>query len=77
MSREEHRLRIFKNRVLRRIFERNREYSDGASIKLHNEELHSLYSSPNIIMVNSIKEDYMSRECSMHGGDEKCIQNFT
>jgi hypothetical protein len=48
--REEHRLRIFENRVLRKIFGSKRE-EDGSWRKLHNDELHSLYSSPNIIRV--------------------------
>jgi hypothetical protein len=46
--REEHRLRVFENRVLRRIFGPKRE-EDGPWRKLHNDELHSLYSSPNIV----------------------------
>jgi hypothetical protein len=45
---EEHRLRIFENRVLRKIFGPKRE-EDGSWRKLHNDELHSLYSSPNIV----------------------------
>jgi hypothetical protein len=48
-SREEHRLRVFENRVLRRIFGPNRDKVTGDWRKLHNEELHNLYSSPNII----------------------------
>jgi V8-like Glu-specific endopeptidase len=48
--REEHKLRVFKNRVLRRIFGPKRE-EDGSWRKLHNDELHSLYSSPNIVRV--------------------------
>jgi hypothetical protein len=47
--REEHRLRTFENRVLR-IFGPKRE-EDGLWIKLHNDELHSLYSSPNVVRV--------------------------
>jgi hypothetical protein len=48
--REEHRLRGFENRVSRRIFGPKRE--EGVSWrKLHNDELHSLYSSPNIVGV--------------------------
>jgi hypothetical protein len=47
---EEHRLRVFENRVLRKIFGPKRE-EDGSWIKLHNDELHSLYSSPNIVRV--------------------------
>jgi hypothetical protein len=47
--REEHRLRVFENRVLR-IFGPKRE-KDGSWRKLHNDELHSLYCSPNIVRV--------------------------
>jgi hypothetical protein len=48
--REEHRLRVFENRVLRRISGPKRE-EDGSWRKFHNDELHSLYSSPNIVKV--------------------------
>jgi hypothetical protein len=47
--REEHGLRVFENRVLRRIFGPKRDEVTGEWRKLHNEELHMLYSSPNII----------------------------
>jgi hypothetical protein len=47
--REEHRLRVFENRVLRRIFGTKRDEVTGDWRKLHNEELHNLYSSPDII----------------------------
>jgi hypothetical protein len=50
MGAKEHRLRVFDNRVLRRIFGPKKE-EDGSWIKLHNDELHSLYSSPNIVKV--------------------------
>jgi hypothetical protein len=46
--REEHRLRVFENTLLRRIFGPKRD-EDGSWRKLHNDELHSLYSSPNIV----------------------------
>jgi hypothetical protein len=49
--REEHRLRVFENRVLRRIFGPKRE-EDGSWRKLHNDQIHNLYSSPNIVRVN-------------------------
>jgi hypothetical protein len=48
-SREDHRLRVFENRLLRRIFGPKRDEVTGEWRKLHNEELHSLHSSPNII----------------------------
>jgi hypothetical protein len=47
--REEHRLRVSENRVLKRIFGLRRDEVMGDWRKLHNEELHNLYSSPNII----------------------------
>jgi hypothetical protein len=49
MLREEHRLRVFENRVLRRIIGPKRDKVTAEWRKLHNEELHILYSSPNII----------------------------
>jgi hypothetical protein len=47
--REEHRLKVFENRVLRRIFGPKRDEVTGGWRKLHNEELHGLYSSPSIV----------------------------
>jgi hypothetical protein len=47
---EEHRLRVFENRVVRRIFGPKRE-EGGSWKKFHNDELHNLYSSPNIVRV--------------------------
>jgi hypothetical protein len=47
--RKEHRLRVFENRVLGRVFGPKRDEVTGDWRKLHNEELHNLYSSPNII----------------------------
>jgi hypothetical protein len=49
--REEQRLRVFKNRVLRRIFGSKRDEATREWRKLHNEKLNYLYSSPNIIRV--------------------------
>jgi hypothetical protein len=45
---EEHRLRAFENRILRRIFGPKRDEVTGERRGLHNEELRDLYSSPNI-----------------------------
>jgi hypothetical protein len=48
---EERRLRVFESRVLRRIFGPKGDEVTGEWRKLHNEELHDLYSSPNIVGV--------------------------
>jgi hypothetical protein len=63
--REEHRLRVFENRVLRRIFGPERE-EDGSWKKLRNDELHSLYSSPNIVRV--IKSSWAGQVARMEEG---------
>ena len=49
--REEHRLRVFENRVLSRIFGPKRDGVTAEWRKLRNEELNDLYSSPNIVRV--------------------------
>ena len=49
--REERRLRVFENRVLRRVFGPKRDEVTGEWRKLHNEELSDLYCSPNIVPV--------------------------
>jgi hypothetical protein len=58
--RKEYRLKVFENRVLRRIFGPNGEEIMGDWRKLHNEELHNLYSSPNII--RTIKSRHVGEE---------------
>jgi hypothetical protein len=49
--REEHKARVFENRVLRRIFGPKMDGVTGGWIMLYNEELHNLYSSPSIIRI--------------------------
>jgi len=49
--REERKLRVFENMVLRRIFGPRREEVTGKWRRLHNKELNELYSSPNIVRV--------------------------
>jgi hypothetical protein len=49
--REEYRLRVLENRVLRRLFGPKRDEVIVGWSKLHNEELRDLYSSPNIIRI--------------------------
>jgi hypothetical protein len=53
--REERRLRVFENRVLRRVFEPKRDKVTGEWRKLHNEELNDLYSLPNIVRVVKLR----------------------
>jgi hypothetical protein len=69
---EEHRLRVFENRVLRRIFGPNRDEVTGEYRKLHNEELHILYSSQDIIRhMNEV-----GGTCGTQGRGEKSVQGF-
>jgi len=49
--REERKLRVFENMVLRRIFGPRRDDATGECRRLHNEELNDLYTSPNIVRV--------------------------
>jgi hypothetical protein len=51
LLRDEHMLRMFENKVLRRIFGPKRDEVTGVWRKLHNKELHDLYSSPSIITI--------------------------
>jgi hypothetical protein len=53
--REEHKLKVFENRVLKRIFGPKRDEVMGGWRKLHNEELHNLYSSPNTIRIIKLR----------------------
>jgi hypothetical protein len=63
--REERSLRLFENRVLRRLFWPKRIEVTGECSKLHNEELSDLYSTPNIIrLIKSIRmkwEEHVAR----------------
>jgi hypothetical protein len=70
--REENRLRVFENRALRRIFGPKRDEVTGERRKLHNEELHSLYSSPDIIkQVKSRRMRWAGRVARM--GEERKV----
>jgi hypothetical protein len=72
--REEHRLRVFEIRVLRRIFGPKRDEVTGEWMKLHNEELHNLYSSP--VKSSQVKANEVGGACGTHGRGEKCVQGF-
>jgi hypothetical protein len=74
--REEHRLRVFENRVLRRIFGPKVDEVTGKWRKLHNEELHNLHSSPDIIRLgksSQVKANEVGGACGTHG---KSVQGF-
>jgi hypothetical protein len=71
--RERCRLRMFENKVLRRIFGPKRDEVTGEWRRLHNKELHVLYFSPDIIRV--VKKTEMGRICSTYG--ERCLQGFS
>ena len=73
---EERKLRVFENRVLRRIFGPKRDEVKGEWRKLHNEELHNLYSSPNIVRVIKSRRMRWVGAYSMYGGGERCVQGF-
>jgi hypothetical protein len=68
---EEHRLRVFENRMLKRIFGPKRIEVTGGQRKLPKEELHTLYSSPSIIRMT--KSRMMSRACSINGREHECM----
>jgi hypothetical protein len=74
--REEHRLRVFENRVLRRIFGPKRDEVTGVWRNLHNEELHSLYSSPNIIRVIKSRRLIWAGHVARMGVEEECISDI-
>jgi hypothetical protein len=62
----EHKLRVFENRVLRRIYRQKRDEIRGAWRKLHNEVLRNLYTSPNIIrMIKSRRMRWAGNVASM------------
>jgi hypothetical protein len=72
--REENRLRVFENMVLRRIFGPKRDEVTEEWRKLHNEELHILYSSPNIIRQIKLRRMRWAGHVALMG--EECVQCF-
>jgi len=64
--REERRLRVFENRVMRRVFGSQRVKVTGEWRKLHNEELNDLYCSPNIVrMIKSRRKRWAGHVARM------------
>jgi hypothetical protein len=65
---------VFENSVLRRIFGPKRDEVTGEWRKLHNEELHNLYSSPDII--SQVKANEVGGAYGTHGRGEKSVHGF-
>jgi hypothetical protein len=75
---ENHRLRVFENRLLRRIFESKRDEVTGSWRELHDEELHNLYSSPTIIIMIKSRWRYeLAGHVARMGRDEKTRKKET
>jgi hypothetical protein len=74
--REEHRLRVFENRVLRRIFGPKRDEVTGEWRNLHNGELQDLYSSPSIVRVIKSRRMRWAVAYSADGGGERRLYGF-
>jgi len=74
--REERRIRVFENRVLRRILEPKRGEVTWEWRRLHNEELNDLYCYTEIYSGDQIRKNEMGGPCSMYGIEERCIQSF-
>jgi hypothetical protein len=72
LLREERRLRVFENRVLRRIFGNKRDEVTEVWGKHHNEELHDLYSSPNIVRVIKWRRMSWARHVARMRRGEAC-----
>jgi hypothetical protein len=71
--REEHRLRVFEIRVLRRISGQKRDEVTGEWRKLHNEELRDLYSSPSIIRIIKLRRMREAGHVARMGGEEERV----
>ena len=74
--REEHRLRVFQNRVLRGIFWPKKDEVTSEWKKLHNEELNDLYFSPNIFRVIKSRRMLWAGHVVRNGGEERRVQGF-
>ena len=70
--REERRLRVFDNRVLRRVFGPKKNEVTGEWRKLHNEELRDLYSLPNIVRVVKSRRMRWAGHVARMGRGEGC-----
>jgi hypothetical protein len=73
---EESWVRVYENRVLRRMFVPKRDEVTEDWRKLHNEELNDLYSSPNIVRVIKSRRIIWAENVACMGDEERRIQGF-
>jgi hypothetical protein len=69
-------MRVFENRVLRGVFGPKRDELPGEWRKLHNEELHDLYSPTHHCAGDKIEKNEMGGLCSADGGRERRVKGF-
>jgi len=74
--REERKLRVFENMVLRRIFGPRRDEVTGEWRRLHKEELNNLYSSPNIVQVITSRRMRWAGHVARIGEERRCMGSW-
>jgi hypothetical protein len=75
--REECRLRVFENRVLRRILGPKRDEVTAEWRRLHNKELYASLLLTKYHSGDQVKQTEMGRTCGTYGGEKRCIQGFS
>jgi len=74
--REERKLRVFENMVLRTIFRPRKDEVTGEYRRLHNEELNDLYSSPSIVRVIKSRRMRWAEHVARMGEERGCIGSW-
>jgi len=74
--REERKLKVFENRVLRKIFRPRRDEVTGEWRRLHNEELNDLYPSPNIVWVTKSRRMRWAGHVARMGEEKGCTGSW-